>query len=1032
LGETSNFYANGRLDRVSRTDSPDTLYVYDDLGNVKDTAQDANGNGEIDYAGSDRITRTGAAYQKLGADWWRVTSNLVWNVDGQNAPLRTSLSRVRMTGLGITAPAWVSPAAILTAQSESVDWRGNVTRDSAYSDASSASVWQVTDTPDSVQDIVRFSVAGQTVSNVSATAVGSSHAYDGFARRTALTDGRGNTSITHYNGLGQIEYTEDASSNRTSYAYDAVGRRVVVTDVLSNTVHTAYDSEGRVIATWGAAYPAAYAYDLAGRMVAMATTRDPAFDFSAVTNSSILNPHPSLDLTRWLYDHSTGLLTNKVYADGRGTSYSYAPSGRLASRTWARGVTTAYGYDALGQLTNVVYSDGTPKVAYTYDRLGRQTSTVTPVSTNVSVYSGLELSDENQNGVAIKRGYDSAGRIHWLQGNVWEYGLVYLYDDAGRLSTVGSEIIPDGSYSDMQTFEYDYAPGAGLLRAMRCWPVVWWDVSEQTPVTLGWTRSFETQRDLVTAVSNFWNSVPVSSYAYANDVLGRRTARVDSNGSVVKDNAFGYNQRSEVTNAIMGANAYGYVYDPIGNRLRANANGAETEYTSNPLNQYEAVAAAAPAYDADGNMITNGPWAYTWDGENRLASACSNDVLLVTNAYDHQSRRIGKSVCVRESPSFEFQVSRSHTFLYDGWNPIREIVSRLDAPNPPNSLTNYYTWGLDLSGTLQGAGGVGGLLAVTCVSSSTSNLLPLTYYPLYDANGNVTAYLDATGAAAASFEYDAFGNTISEPVAEGPHLPYRFSTKYLDDETGLYYYGYRFYTPEQGRWVSRDPIEESLEYNVYGMVGNGVVDNIDRLGLISVRFLSRKKNNWYQRIKSRGDRYRDVEVSGVDDIYVASGSVSGQHGGFYFPRTPLIDDCGVTVILEILLDAGLTKVPDANVIYTYEHHYSGFDNIEPAGGASGPMGRPQIYDAVLAHERGHASAYLLYVKPCFEKSVKKYDVNNLSSSDVREIEGLYKKCLKDSLDRNIEMSNQATLDYYRSNGFMTTTREGGYYEFKKK
>jgi RHS repeat-associated protein len=61
--------------------------------------------------------------------------------------------------------------------------------------------------------------------------------------------------------------------------------------------------------------------------------------------------------------------------------------------------------------------------------------------------------------------------------------------------------------------------------------------------------------------------------------------------------------------------------------------------------------------------------------------------------------------------------------------------------------------------------------------------------------------------------------------------PFRFSTKYLDQETGLLYYGYRYYQPESGRWLGRDPIHERGGKNLYGFVNNDSIRLTDRLGL---------------------------------------------------------------------------------------------------------------------------------------------------------------------------------------------------------
>jgi RHS repeat-associated protein len=137
---------------------------------------------------------------------------------------------------------------------------------------------------------------------------------------------------------------------------------------------------------------------------------------------------------------------------------------------------------------------------------------------------------------------------------------------------------------------------------------------------------------------------------------------------------------------------------------------------------------------------------------------------------------------------------------------------------------------MDLSGTMQGAGGVGGLLAVNDGTAS--------YYPTFDGNGNVSEYLAVAivnnvpvVSIVAHYEYDAFGNTVVWSGAKVADFSHRFSTKSLDQVTGWYYYGYRYYDPLTGRWTSRDPIEESGGLNLYGFVSNDGVNQWDVLGM---------------------------------------------------------------------------------------------------------------------------------------------------------------------------------------------------------
>jgi RHS repeat-associated protein len=79
----------------------------------------------------------------------------------------------------------------------------------------------------------------------------------------------------------------------------------------------------------------------------------------------------------------------------------------------------------------------------------------------------------------------------------------------------------------------------------------------------------------------------------------------------------------------------------------------------------------------------------------------------------------------------------------------------------------------------------------------------------------------------AQYTYDAFGNTIAQSGLLANTFRHRYSTKYLDTETSLYYYGYRFYHPTLMRWLNRDPIEEDGGINLYAFCGNDSLYKID-------------------------------------------------------------------------------------------------------------------------------------------------------------------------------------------------------------
>jgi RHS repeat-associated protein len=115
---------------------------------------------------------------------------------------------------------------------------------------------------------------------------------------------------------------------------------------------------------------------------------------------------------------------------------------------------------------------------------------------------------------------------------------------------------------------------------------------------------------------------------------------------------------------------------------------------------------------------------------------------------------------------------------------------------------------------MQGAGGVGGLLFVSSASGGT-------HFPAFDGNGNVMGLVSAQDSSlSAQYEYGPFGEMIRATGPMATANPFRFSTKYQDGETGLLYYGYRYYDSSAGRWNSRVPFDGFRDNNAYSLPQN--------------------------------------------------------------------------------------------------------------------------------------------------------------------------------------------------------------------
>jgi RHS repeat-associated protein len=214
-------------------------------------------------------------------------------------------------------------------------------------------------------------------------------------------------------------------------------------------------------------------------------------------------------------------------------------------------------------------------------------------------------------------------------------------------------------------------------------------------------------------------------------------------------------------------------------------------------------------YDADGNMTNSGRWTITWDAENRAisfaspASGPTASQRKVDCTSDFMGRRIQKIVSTNNGSAW-VSVS-TNKFVYDGWNLVAILSS-------PSSIAQSFTWGTDLSGSEQGAGGVGGLLSLTVYFGQNAG----SYDYVYDGNGNLAVLVNAAnGGMVGRWEYGPFGEVVRSSGTMAKANSFRLSTKFQDDETGLLYFGYRFYDSCAGAWANRDRCEETGGLNSF-------------------------------------------------------------------------------------------------------------------------------------------------------------------------------------------------------------------------
>ena len=813
LATTYSYDALGRLVSTSPDYEPCTEYTYDVLGNRVATTKTVGGD-DLGAPQSEtnewRKTESFSSLAMNDSVIWLTQTNIVSCSDTNIAPLVTSSSR-QLTGL----------TAALPVRSRSTDIRGNVTESETLVDSVIVTSRQTL--PYATNKPLSLSRYGVSLMDVSVSAVTNTIAYDSLGRQIAYTDGRGNTRHVEYNSFGQRSASINALGNRTSYVYDQFGNLASVTDPLGHASVYEYDLRGRKTYEGGAIYPVRYTYDIFGNKTTMMTYR----------NESI-GPD-SGDVTTWLYDETSGSMTNKSYADGKGPTYIYTPSGRLASRIWACGIVTAYSYDNWGNLTNTVYSDGTPTIALSYDALGRQTEAHDAAGITTFLYDSFgSLTNETVVGVAgtntIVRYWDDFGRSIGYALNGARQTTIGYELDKGRIATMEVLSIHSPTTTNhYNSFSWTYLPGSDLKSSL----------AYPNGLTVSWQYDPNSQ---LLQVCNATQTNIISQYNYIYDAAGRHV-QMHRSGTAMSENRtdiYDYNARNEITFSRRGVagveNETVYAYDDIGNRISSLGLGTNCIYIANNLNQYISISnfcvslsASAlsetcdgefiPQFDENGNQTliqtSTGVWQIQYNGENRPAkwlcvstnSTTFNpiDHSVVIMSYDRNGRRITKN---------------NQRFIYNDYLQI--------ADNDGNA----YIW--DPTETA---------LTRPLVKNIRGRIL----YYTYDKNKNVSEVV-SDDALINSFAYDEYGSVSvlagDRTIRDG----YGFSAEWFDSYLGLLYYNYRHYNPLVGRWVCRDPIGEMGGVNLYQAFDNNPIMAVDILGYDSHSDCEKQKLNWEKRL----------------------------------------------------------------------------------------------------------------------------------------------------------------------------------------
>ena len=743
-------------------------------------------------------------------------------------------------------------------------------------------------------DILRYttSYTYNTFGQISTTTTPLEEAYD--QNNVAVLEA---TIVYRYNDDGRPTYIKDSLGNETNIHYEIIGseRHETTTDPLGRITLMVYDEQDRLISidapssVDGVNAETYYTYGVYGNMSTMIDAMGRVTRFKYDSLDRMVQTIASNDeRTTYVYNPD-GSIESAIDAKGNKTSYTYTIMGqqkevidamnnstfmsyssgggdKLASLTDANGKATSYTYDNLGRLLTESDVTGLQK-SFAYDP-NRYESTKTDAKGNklsyVNDFMGRlvekKFNDETvetynyyingwlksaaKDGLTYTYTYFANGRVRDVTDSN-NKKLSYKYDVVGNKTEIK---ISDGVNPD-RVFGYEYTSANQL------------DIITAGPGIFDYDYRRDGSRDKLTFPNGvftnysydasgrmvFMNTSGVLSNTYTYDKVGNRLSNVSESKAVTYTYDDLYRLRFASHTSVEGAQFENYTYDAIGNR-QAHDNGLINNYYPgfDPVLTNNTTAGDFTYYDVAGESYQT-PFSdvadsmeYGYDYEERLVRVkrvFGISSTVVEYKYDFFGRRIGRTVTVDGS------VTANMEYLYDN----EDIVAVYEN----GSLVKEFVHGPGIDEPL-------------AVKSGGS-----WYYYHADGLGSVLTLSDSNGQkVGTSFGYDSFGNLVKGTLDE----TYTYTGREWDKDAGLYYYRARFYDPEIGRFISKDPIGfDGGDVNLYSYVGQNGITRTDPSGLFSF------VDHYY----TGGGRTIDLANVGLLSAFQNSGSVTTAVGMFH-------------------------------------------------------------------------------------------------------------------------------------------------------
>ena len=503
----------------------------------------------------------------------------------------------------------------------------------------------------------------------------------------------------------------------------------------------------------------------------------------------------------------------------------------MVERIYPDNTSDVFGYDQAGNLTGT--SNSNIAYYYSYDLNNRLTGVT---SSNLAQIFNIEYQYDimgNRKAMTIKKGTSTPRTIN------------YEYNTNNQMTKIISDM---GNF----TFAYD-----SLNRRIK-----------RTLPNSSYTTYVYDQLSRLTNIThkNAFNQT-IDSFGYTYDNVGNRITKAINDGTITANTInYNYDQIYRLTKAtpksknplinllddILKLNTEAYSYDPVGNRQTGpKSTDGYTYDDGNEQLTYKGQTIVKDnikyEYDANGNLIKKTEiiqglpqiiTTYAYDDENRLTDVKiqqGNKIKEVSFAYDPFGRRISKTL-ERDDFADEGYDKDNHNDNDKDKNhdsnkdKDRDAHGRNDYPQ-----TTYYVYDeqnviaeYDDSRKQTASYVYGPNIDEPLAAEINNNRI---YYHA-DGIGSITSLTNYGGNVVQKYRYDSFGNIQYIPFPIWIKQPYMYTGREFDYDAGLYYYRARYYDPQAGRFITKDPISfAGGDVNLYAYVGNNPVHFNDPLGL---------------------------------------------------------------------------------------------------------------------------------------------------------------------------------------------------------